>query len=105
LNGIRFVSIPAFLAENGIRNGMVPRQCTSDYKVAVIERTIRREILGLEADCRVPRDVEITQLMGLSYDEGGRIMRIRAAKQGSAFELKFPLFEMEMTRAGCKTWP
>ena len=87
-NETRFVSIPAFLAQaEGERDGMIPRQCTSDYKVAVIERTIRREILKLEPRQRVPTDSEITQLMGLSYDEGGRIMRVKAAKQGSPFEL------------------
>jgi hypothetical protein len=101
----RFVSIPAFLSgTDGVRNGMIPRQCTSDYKIAVIERTIRREILKLEPGMRVPKDIELTQLMGLSYDEAGRIMRVRAQKQGSPFDFRFPLFEMEMTRGGCKAW-
>jgi hypothetical protein len=104
-NETRFVSIPAFLAQQeGQKDGIIPRQCTSDYKVAVIERTIRREILQLKPGHRVPAGTEVIQMMGLSYDEGGRIMRVRAVKAGSPFELTFPLFEMEMTRGSCKTW-
>jgi hypothetical protein len=104
-NTTRFVSVPAFLSgTDGKRDGMIPRHCTSDYKIAVIERTIRREILKLEPGHRVPKEDEVSQLMGLSYDEGGRIMRVRSLNQGSPFELHFPLFELEMTRASCQRW-
>jgi hypothetical protein len=81
---------------------MIPRQCTREYKVDVIERTIRREILGLDPGRRVPKEVEVTQLMGLSYDETARIIAVKA--RAKVFEAVFPLFEMEMTRGGCKSW-
>jgi len=100
--GQRFVSIPAFTAqEEGIKDGITKRQCTAEYKVNVIERTIRREILGLAPGQRIPKDVELTQLYGLSYDEPGRIMRVRARK---LCEVAFPLFELEMTRRSCHKW-
>jgi len=100
----RFVSIPAFLARvQGQKDGIVPRHCTSDYKVNVIERTIRREILGLAPGQRIPKDSPVTQMLGLSYDEAGRIARVKG-RQTEIWRFEFPLFEMEMTRGGCKTW-
>ena len=96
LNG-HYISIPAYTKE-----GITPRHCTTDYKVAVIDKTIRREILGLEPGERLK--AEITQLLGLSYDETARIIRVKALKAGSPFEYRFPLFEMEMTRGSCQKW-
>jgi hypothetical protein len=60
--GQRFASIPAFTAEGHLlrpgacehrlppapKYGMVRRQCTSEYKIRVIEKAIRREIVGLK---------------------------------------------------------
>ena len=60
--GHRFASIPAFTAPDHrtrppgtLRAGRVRRQCTAEYKVAVVERAIRRELLGLQPRQRVPR--------------------------------------------------
>ena len=98
----RFISIPAFTAKvEGQKLGITQRQCTSEYKVNVVERTIRREILGLEPGRRIGPDVNVTQIYGLSYDEAGRIARVRARK---LYEVAFPLFDLEMTRGGCKRW-
>lgn len=45
--GHRFASIPAFTAaQEGRQAGIVRRQCTKEYKVEVVERCIRRELLG-----------------------------------------------------------
>jgi hypothetical protein len=104
-DSFRFVSIPAFTtAQEGTPQGITRRQCTRDFKIDVIERIVRREILGLKPGQRIPKQSDITRLMGLSYDEAGRIARVNAANAGSPFEWRYPLFEMEMTRGGCKTW-
>lgn len=60
--GGRFASIPAFTAPNeGQRaTGMIRRQCSKEYKIEVIERAIRRDIIGLKPRQRIPRDVFIT---------------------------------------------
>jgi len=104
-DSFRFISIPAFTAKaEGELGGLTKRQCTRDFKIDVIERCIRREIFELAPRQRIPPDVSVTRLMGLSYDEAGRIASVKTAEQGSSFEFVFPLFEMEMTRRGCKAW-
>lgn len=103
--GHRFVSIPTFTAEKqGAKLGITRRQCTSEYKVDVVERTIRRELLGLDPGQRIPKTADVTQLYGLSYDEPGRIARLKGRKAGDALKAAFPLFEMEQTRGGCVAW-
>jgi hypothetical protein len=103
---IGFASIPAFTSNgDGRREGVLRRQCTKEYKTEVIERTIRREILGLQKGGRVPKDVVVHQYLGLSYDEPGRIIRVRGRFQELFWaEPHFPLFEMEMTRGACLSW-
>jgi hypothetical protein len=101
----RFVSIPAFTSPmEGQNGGMTRRQCTSEYKTEVLERHIRREVLGLAPGQAAPKNNGVTQLMGLSYDETARVIRVKARLQASPWEVEFPLWAMEMTRGGCKTW-
>lgn len=101
--GASFISIPVFTMESG-EKGITKRQCTHDYKTEVIEQHIRRKILGLEPGRPAPKENGITQLMGLSYDETARVIRVKARFQDSLFNVEFPLWSMEMTRGGCKTW-
>lgn len=59
--GQRFVSIPAFTKNPEGKVGMVRRQCTAEYKIEVVNRTIRRDLLGL-------RGYFITQLFRGFFD-------------------------------------
>jgi hypothetical protein len=104
--GHRFASIPAFTAaEEGRQLGMVRRQCTKEYKVEVVERCIRRELLGLKPRQRVPATTQVIQSYGISIDEAGRSVRIRERLQGRTWiRPVFPLIERFMTRADCLTW-
>jgi hypothetical protein len=127
--GQRFISIPAytkpsevnaiFKAEpedlsleyddgvmpdgRGQREGMIRRQCTQEYKLVVIHDTIRREVLGLQKGDRIPKDVTITNIIGISMDEIGRMYRIRD-RETKKLKFRFPLIEMEMTRQDCINW-
>lgn len=67
--GKRFASIPVFVAGSDGRTTPVRRQCTSEYKIAPIERFIRREVLGLKPRQRWPKDLIIRQWFGISIDE------------------------------------
>jgi len=111
--GHRFVSIPAFTPEfdhlhregriaAGCEYGQMKRQCTAEYKINVIERVIRREIVGLKHRQRFPKDTHVQQIFGLSDDEGKRIRRVKAnyVKHRWASP-SFPLMEMGWTRASC----
>ena len=102
--GAKYIDIPAFTSHGPV-TGQTKRQCTRDYKTEVMAQHIRREVLGLAPSRRVPKDTGITQVLGLSYDETARIIRVKARFQrDEAWNVAFPLWEMEMTRGGCKTW-
>jgi hypothetical protein len=102
----RFASIPAFTVAVGESAGKIRRQCSKEYKIDVIERTVRRDILGLEQRQRIPKHVKVTQIIGISLDEAGRAMRIERNKREkrSPFAVRFPLIENFMTRANCLEW-
>lgn len=104
--GQRFVSIPAFTKhpESDNADGITRRQCTKEYKTELIERTIRRKILGLKPRQRFPKDeVHINQLIGLSFEESGRVLRVklRFSHGPSYLSPVFPLWELCMTRGNC----
>ncbi len=63
--GQRFAAIPAFTTANGGGDvGRTRRQCSKEYKTEVIQRTIRREVLGLAPGRRVPRTTKVHQSEG-----------------------------------------
>jgi 3'-phosphoadenosine 5'-phosphosulfate sulfotransferase (PAPS reductase)/FAD synthetase len=55
--GGRFASIPAFTLHADGKKGITRRQCTKEYKINVIERAIRRDVLGLAPRKRIPSGV------------------------------------------------
>lgn len=102
--GQQFVSIPAFTA-GPTSEGMTRRQCTKEFKTAVIERTIRREILGMKPKQRIPKGVHVKQLIGISLDEkfrAGKIYKRFAGRKWCSPE--FPLLDILWTRGQCKTY-
>lgn len=100
-----FASIPAFTKSPDGSVGMLPRQCTKEYKTEVVERSIRRDILRLRPGQRIPKNVMVIQYFGLSFDEPMRVIRVRGRFQArSQLEARFPLFAMEQTRRGCVAW-
>jgi hypothetical protein len=101
----RFASIPTFTLSKDGKIGMTRRQCTKEYKTEVVDRAIRRDILGLKPRQHLPKDVIIHQYMGLSFDEARRVLRVRAIFYGKdQWQAHFPLFESNTTRAGCRSW-
>lgn len=97
----RFASIPAFTSSVvGERGGMTRRQCSKEYKTQVIERAIRSKILRLGFRQRVPREVTLVQLFGISQDEARRSLKIRERVKHP----EFPLLDLKMTRGDCKRY-
>jgi hypothetical protein len=99
--GQRFASIPAFTKDSKGKVGKVKRQCTKEYKLEVIGRTLRRDFLGLPKG-RSPKGVIVHQYIGLSFDEGGRVARQRKIKKPKYLITHFPLWENRVTRAHCR---
>lgn len=100
--GQRFVSIPAFTRSAEGKVGMVRRQCTAEYKIEVVNRTIRRELLGLKPRQRVPKGTLIHQYFGISTDEAGRAERAKKRFEGVKHTIPhWPLIEMGWSRKDC----
>ena len=100
--GQRFASIPAFTAMvEGKKDGMVRRQCSREYKTEVVERAIRRDLLGLAPGRRIStKTTEIFQYIGISWDERSRSVDIeRRMRRG--WTAKFPLLDLQWRRSEC----
>jgi hypothetical protein len=106
--GGRVATIPAFTSDDdGNGGGQVRRQCSSEYKIEVIERTIKRELIGMRPRQRMPKDVVIQQYFGISFDEVSRATRIweRYHLEHSSIGIPhFPLVDRQMSRANCLDW-
>ena len=103
--GQRHVSIPTFLSKNddGTNDGIGRRQCTKEYKIVPIEREIRRRIGCVGRP--VPKGVVVTQVFGLSFDEPGRVARVRGLfETRRGWVAEFPLFDEFITRADCQAY-
>jgi hypothetical protein len=98
--GGRFASIPAFTLRPDGSEGKTRRQCSSEFKIAVIQQTIRRDVMGFDPGV-TPRGVVCHQYFGISLDEAGRARRIAAAKRPRYFKVAFPLVDHLVTRANC----
>ena len=87
--GQRFASIPAF-SENG---GMVRRQCTKEYKIEPVIKTIR-SIYGLKPRKRMP----MTEVwLGITMDEIERVKESMLPR----ITYHYPLIDMRMRRSEC----
>ncbi len=71
-DGKRYASIPFFMLKDNGEIGMLPRQCTKEYKIIPVERCVRREILGLGHGQAAPKVAVIEQWFGISCDESNR---------------------------------
>jgi len=99
-----FASIPAFTIIEGGAPGRTKRQCSKEYKLEVIERALRRDVLKLKPRQRIPKGVHVFQYFGISWDEVSRASRIweRFHVTGeSKIEPRFPLIDRQWTRANC----
>lgn len=101
--GGRFAAIPAFTTD-GEKKGRTRRQCSKEYKIEVIGKVIRRQILGLAPGRTAPKGVHVNQYIGISLDEAGRAMRLQRIPAPRYLSRHFPLVEHFITRAHCKTW-
>lgn len=103
--GQKFASIPVFTGVAGGPVGRLRRQCTSEYKIQVVDRCLRRDILKLAPRQRIPRGTTIHWYFGISLEEARRTRGIlkRMAKTPWA-TAHFPLIDRGMTRADCHRW-
>lgn len=89
-------TIPAFMQTPEGSIGLLGRSCTADYKIAPILKNLRKL-------CKIKRGektVQITQWIGISYDE---IQRMKPSRDKWT-QHRWPLVEREMRRHDCMVW-
>ena len=99
----RFAAVPFFTKKPDGEVGITSRQCSKEYKTAVVDKAIRREVLGLKPKQRVPKGVIVHQYFGISLDEARRSVNIKQrVEDHKSFRTHFPLLDPPgMTRGEC----
>jgi hypothetical protein len=90
--------IPAFVLKPDGKVGMFGRRCTADYKVKMIERTVRK-ILNIKRFSK-KNGVLVHQIIGISLDEAHR----EKPSEITAIKHIYPLLDLNMTRTDCLVW-
>lgn len=100
--GHRYASVPYFVRNPDGTEGMGRRQCTSEYKLAPINRKVR-ELLGAAPPDfrRVPKGRIAEQWIGFSIDE---IHRVSDRPGVRYLRPRYPLLELGMSRKDCQRW-
>lgn len=94
----RWVSPPLYtLGKKG--KGIIPRQCTSEYKIEPIIKHLR-SMLGWVPRQRSTPGISVTCWIGISSDEASR-MKI---SRNRWIENRWPLIEGRLTRGHCLEW-
>lgn len=96
--GKRYASMPLHMVGEDGKNGMVRRQCTSEYKLDPLMKK-QRELAGLAKGERC-KEHRITTIIGISYDEVQRIKDPRFAW----IRHEYPLIDRKLTRQDCLDW-
>ena len=98
----RTACIPFWTLGDDGKKGKMPRQCTYDYKIKVIEKFVRYELLRYKPRERtLPLDVHAHSLhMGIMWEER---RRAKESKQ-TLFVNRYPLVEMGWTRKYVVIW-
>lgn len=93
----RTISIPWWTLGSDGHQARMPRYCTIDYKVEMIAKYFRWEVLGYRKGQRLrPEDKKAHEMhMGFSAEESRRCKE----SPNPMFVNKFPLVEMGLTRA------
>lgn len=86
-DGQRWASMPMRTIGPDGSVGMIKRQCTSEYKIAPIERFIRREILCLKPRKHAPKEHAVDQWFGISSDEAHRAKMAKTPWQRFVYPL------------------
>lgn len=95
----RFASMPLFVKNKGGGDGMIRRQCTSEYKLRAIKNQTR-ELMGFPYPKPIPRGVYVDTWIGISVDEIGRAKDSDVGYMRSSF----PLLDLGWKRTDCERY-
>lgn len=95
----RSANPPMYLKNpDGSKAGLLPRGCTTEYKIDPIKR-LTRQLLGYKPRERLNKH-EVVRWLGISTDE---IYRMKSSNE-SWEVLQYPLIEKGMNRLDCVNW-
>lgn len=98
-NKTRASNPPLFtLDKSGDGPAIIRRKCTTDYKIAPINKFLRAQ-LGVKKGARV-KNAMVTQQIGISLDEVQRMSESR----DKWTTMRWPLIELGMSRHDCLRW-
>jgi len=105
-DGHRWASMPWAVDTGTPGGGKIKRQCTTEYKLQVIDRFCRREVLGLKPRQRAPKEPVIETWIGISRDEAHRMKPSRDAYRFNEYPLiGHPIeYGISMSRYQCLEW-
>lgn len=89
------------ITEDGeiVPGGLMPRQCTGDFKIVPVQQASRnliKEIIGLRRQQPMSKDIAIIMDIGFSYDEINRVGGY-VSHQSKYIYLAYPLIEQGLT--------
>lgn len=89
------------VTENGeiVPGGLMPRQCTGDFKIVPVQQAVRNRIkeeLGLRRSQPMPKNIGIIMDIGFSFDEVNRVGGY-VSHQSKYIYLAYPLIEEGLT--------
>lgn len=94
----RFASIPFFVKNTDGSQGMVRRQCSSEYKIEAVSKESRR-LMGLKPRQRSVHN-SVNMLLGITTDE---ISRVKPSSNRMTVN-QYPFIDMRMSRIDCMKW-
>ena len=92
--GKRWVTMPFFSKNEDGRKGMLMRQCTSEFKIVPVYKTVRK-VMGLKPRQRTKNPCNLW--LGISIDEVTRMKPSRVGYVTNAF----PFIDNNISRANC----
>ena len=96
-----FLDIPAFADKGDGKSGSLSkRQCTSHYKIRVIERVTRERVAHAAGRRNLSKGTPIMQQIGISTDEAHRMKD----NKHSAITNTYPLIDIGFSRKDCLDW-
>jgi hypothetical protein len=100
-SGNRFITVPLYMKNKDGKPAIGRRQCTREYKITPIIKSIRRDVLKLKPKQRLPKGHWVEQWLGISTDE---ITRMKDNRENWVVN-RWPLIEAaNLSRAGCEDW-
>lgn len=82
-----------------VDSGMIPKQCSKEFKTRVVAAEVRRQ-LGIGPGKRGPKVPTVEMWLGISQDE---ISRCKTNEKKYIIN-RWPLIEARMNRRNCITW-